>query len=287
MQNNKNLITEKWDDYELLDSGDGKKLERYGKFRIVRPETQALWSPHNPKLWENPDASFEWLGGRGAWKTKKDFPVSWELSWNNTKFVAKLSAFKHTGIFPEQEPNWKWIQKACSTLSHPEVLNLFGYTGIASIVAAQAGARVTHVDASKQSIAWMKENAELSELPRDAVRYVLDDALKFAKRETRRGIKYQGIIIDPPAFGRGVKGEVWKIEEKLSELIITAGELLSPQKGSFFLLNGYAAGYSAQSFCQLVEQIFPNVDCEFGELLITESEGERVIPSGIYTRFLQ
>lgn len=282
---NKNLITKNWEDFELLDSGDGKKLERYGKFRIIRPETQALWSPRDVKNWTHPDASFEWLGGRGEWKTKKDFPASWELSWGKVKFTAKLSAFKHTGIFPEQEPNWVWIQNACEKLSHPEVLNLFGYTGIASIVAAQAGARVTHVDASKQSLSWMKENSVLSGLPADAVRYVFDDALKFAKREARRGAKYQGIILDPPAFGRGAKGEVWKIEEKLSELIQTMNELLSKEKGSFFILNGYAAGYSAQSFAQLVEQIFPDVKSDFGELLVEESGGGRFIPSGIYTRF--
>lgn len=282
---NKNLITKSWEDFELLDSGDGKKLERYGKFRIIRPETQALWSPRNTKLWENSDASFEWFGGRGNWKTKKDFPASWELSWGSTRFIAKLSAFKHTGIFPEQEANWEWIQKACGKFSHPEVLNLFGYTGIASIVAAQAGARVTHVDASKQSLSWMKENSALSELPADAVRYVLDDALKFAKREARRGARYQGIILDPPAFGRGAKGEVWKIEEKLPELIGTMGELLSKEKGAFLVLNGYAAGYSAQSFAQLVEQIFPDVKSDFGELCIEESDGGRILPSGIYTRF--
>lgn len=166
----------------------------------------------------------------------------------------------------------------------PQVLNLFGYTGIASLVAVQAGAFVTHVDASKQSLDWAHENARLSGVAEDAIRWILDDALSFAKREARRGARYDGIILDPPAFGRGAKGEVWRIEEDFPTLLESLKTIFSEKAGSFFLLNGYAAGYASRSFAQAVEDIFPNSNGESGELHIQESSG-RIIPAGIYVRF--
>ena len=295
----KDLTTSGWKDYELLDSGDGMKLERYGEILLSRPETQALWRPQRTDLWEKAHAVFEWSEGKSAWKTKKEIPNSWPLSWHDISFTARMSAFKHTGIFPEQAANWEWIEKSLRSAlkgsqgqtsgisDAPKVLNLFGYTGIASVVAAHAGAVVTHIDASKQSLDWAHDNARLSSIPEGTIKYLFEDAMQFVRREVRRGSKYDGIILDPPAFGRGAKGEVWKIEEQLPELIALTKEILSDKLGSFYLLNGYAAGYSAQSFAQLVESVFGEVNGNFGDLNIKESNSERVIPAGIYTSFVR
>lgn len=280
------LIADGWDDYELLDSGDNKKLERFGAIMLARPETQAIWRPCIPEAWKDADAEFTHEGGKGAWHVHADAPETWGMAYEKARYMVRRTNFKHTGVFPEQSPNWAWIQKLVSTAEKPTVLNLFGYTGIASIIAAHAGAFVTHVDASKQSVTWAKENAKHSGLPDDVIRWIVDDALGFARREVRRGAKYQGIILDPPAFGRGAKGEVWKIEEDLPKLIDACTELLSKESGSFFLINGYAAGYSAIAFKQLVEGVFGEVNGEYGELLLCEKSG-RVLPSGIYARFVR
>lgn len=293
--NNLNLTVRGWRDYELLDSGDNRKLERWGKFILIRPETQAIWKMSKPELWKQAIAEFRFADGKGAWQKKKTMPESWELSWNDARFTMRLTSFKHTGVFPEQAANWEWIAERVmhaqqARKESPKVLNLFGYTGIASIVAAKAGARVTHVDASRQSNVWAKENATLSEVPTENVRYIFDDALKFVEREARRGAIYDGVVLDPPAFGRGAKGEVWKIEEDLSKLLGALEKIFSKKPGSFFLLNGYAAGYSPQSFLQATESAFPEIkkslQAEFGELQIQESNSDRVIPSGIYVRFV-
>jgi 23S rRNA (cytosine1962-C5)-methyltransferase len=314
----KNLSIRPWRDYELLDSGDGRKLERYGKFVVIRPETQALWRPARATSeWKKANAEFRFDGGKGAWVNKKNISESWELGWAKenigAKFIVKLTSFKHMGVFPEQAANWEWIAERVMDSSRArkgqkandapiKVLNLFGYTGIASIVAALAGANVTHVDASRQANEWAKENAKLSEVPAEAsqdagsIRYIFDDALKFVEREARRGAEYDGIILDPPAFGRGAKGEVWKIEEDLPRLLEATAKIASKKPGSFFLLNGYAAGYSPRSFLQATESAFPEMitKIEFGELQLEESSAvsaagiaTRVIPSGVYTRFIQ
>lgn len=281
------LLAEAWDGYELLDSGENMKLERFGKIVIARPETQALWGKLHPELWEKADAVFTFREKSGTWNVRTSVSESWELSWKDVRFRARLTGFKHTGIFPEQSPNWAWLGERVQKLEKPSVLNLFGYTGAASVAAAQAGAFVTHVDASKQSLDWAHENARLSNVSEDKIRWILDDALAFAKREARRGAKYDGIILDPPAFGRGAKGEVWKIEEALPELLATLREILSEAPGSFFLINGYAAGYAPRSFAQAVESAFGEVDGECGELFIQESQSERVVPAGIYVRFVR
>jgi len=232
-------------------------------------------------------AEFAFHEKKGLWHMKKPVPESWGLSWGTLRFLVRLTGFKHTGVFPEQVPNWEWLTEKVSSLKKPQVLNLFGYTGIASLVAAHSGAFVTHVDASKQSLDWAHENAQLSNIPEDRIRWVLDDALAFAKREVRRGTKYDGIILDPPAFGRGAKGEVWKIEEDFPTLLKTLKELLSEKPGSFLLVNGYAAGYAPQSFAQAIESVFGETYGECGELHIKESASERVIPAGIYVRFVR
>lgn len=280
----RDCIAHPWPDYELLDSGANRKLERFGSVTLVRPETQALWAVRTPDFWNRADAEFVWSGAKGTWKHKR--PIEpWTVSWQNAKCTLRLTSFKHVGLFPEQAPNWKWLEERVGALSQPKVLNLFGYTGLASIVAAQAGGQVTHVDASKQSNAWAKENAKLSGLAENAVRFLADDALKFAEREVRRGSLYQGLILDPPAFGRGPDGEVWHIEESLPRLLAVGKKLLDPKPGSFFLLNGYAAGYSVHSFRQMTMDYFSEAQGEYGELHIKESGTERVIPSGIYIRF--
>ena len=287
----KNRTARSWADYELLDSGDNMKLERFGAITVARPETQALWKKQKPELWEHADATFNPPAGglkKGDWSVKKDVPDSWEVSWGSAKFTAQLTGFKHTGIFPEQVPNWEWTKDLIEHMDAPKVLNLFGYTGIASVVAAQAGAHVTHVDASKQSLDWAHDNARRSGLAEDAIRWILDDALAFVKREARRGMKYEGIILDPPAFGRGAKGEVWKIEEDFPVLLEELKKILSDAPSSFLLVNGYAAGYAPRSFAQATESVFGEIaNCEEGELYIQESSSERVIPAGIYVRFVR
>lgn len=281
----RHLTTEGFEGYELLDSGDHEKLERFGEITVARPDTQAIWKKNNPEAWKVADASFAFTEGKGAWKAREEMPEAWPITYKNASFTAKLTNFKHVGLFPEQEPNWSWSAELISKLQEPQVLNLFGYTGAASVVAAKAGAKVTHVDSSKASIAWTKENATASGVSEDAIRCILEDARSFVKREVRRGAKYEGILLDPPAFGRGAKDEVWKIEEDLLPLMETLKELLSPAPGSFFLLNGYAAGYSPLSFKQLVESVFPGEQIEFGELRIPEKDSSRFIPEGMYVRF--
>ncbi|OYV26075.1 MAG: hypothetical protein B7W98_03385, partial [Parcubacteria group bacterium 20-58-5] len=257
MKYDHHLTTAGWTDYELLDSGENMKLERFGSVVVARPETQALWKKLRPEMWDTAHAVFAFRDKRGGWDVRKPVPEPWEMSCGDANFSAALTGFKHTGVFPEQEPNWEWsaarvraISQRLGTVSDgtmnrsdaPAVLNLFGYTGIASVVAAKAGAHVTHVDASRQSLDWAHDNARRSNIREDAIRWVFDDALSFAKREARRGVKYDGIILDPPAFGRGAKGEVWKIEENLPEMLETLHEIFRDMPGSFFLVNGYAAG---------------------------------------------
>lgn len=287
MKNDQHLVTVPWNDYELLDSGDGEKLERFGALTVARPETQALWAKQFPDAWKSADATFTFADKKGIWKMKKKLPESWPLTWNDATFRARLTSFKHTGLFPEQAPNWQWVRETIAPLEKPSVLNLFGYTGAASVTAALSGAFVTHVDASKQSLDWAHENAKLSKVPTDGIRWMLDDALAFVKRGVRRNATYDGIILDPPAFGRGAKGEVWHIEEDLLPLLLELKKLLNETSGSFFLLNGYAAGYAPRAFAQAVESVFGEVAGESGELHIKESNAERVIPAGIYVRFVR
>jgi 23S rRNA (cytosine1962-C5)-methyltransferase len=314
MTHDRHLVTEPWADYELLDSGEGTKLERFGSIILERPETQALWARRQPGLWKGAHATFA-LGGQGlpagrqgAWRNQGEVPESWEMSRGPMRFLARFTSFKHVGVFPELESNWEWVKDRVRALKDvvrptsdvgrttsyiPSVLNLFGYTGIATLVTAHAGAKVTHVDAAKTALDWAHENAKLTGLAEDAVRWIPDDALAFAKREVRRltaqagGAKYDGIILDPPAFGRGPKGEVWHIERDLPTLLSALKELLAEVPGAFFLVNGYAAGYAPRSLAQAVESAFGAVAGESGELHIKESSSERVVPSGIYCRFVR
>lgn len=291
MTHDTHLVTDSWADYELLDSGDGAKLERFGEVVLARPETQALWARERPELWRGAHATFTSGEKGGSWEMQKPLPDPWIVPAWELRLRAKLSSFKHTGIFPEQANNWHFVRMRSEKLAAPRVLNLFGYTGAASIAAAIGGAKVTHVDASKQSLDWAHENATLSGLADDAVRWIAEDALAFAKREARREASYDGIILDPPAFGRGTKGEVWHIEEDLLALLDACASLLAKTPGAFFLMNGYAAGYASRSFAQAVESAFGGLPdaavAESGELQIKETGSDRIVPSGIYARFVR
>ncbi len=279
-------------DYELIDSGDGKKLERYGDFVLSRPDPQALWKPHLPyATWNKADAVFIRKGKEVEWKKKATLPESWSIDFGQLTFEIRPTTFKHTGLFPEQLENWTWmgrkIRNALKAEDRPiKVLNLFGYTGGASLACAKSGAEVCHVDGSKMAIAWARKNQELSGLAEKPIRWILDDAMAFLKREVKRGNKYDGILLDPPAFGHGPSGEIWKIEENFDELITLCKAVLS-DKPLFFLVNGYASGYSPIAYqnnlLSLVEKYGGEI--EIGELSIEEAQTERLLPCGIFARW--
>ncbi len=275
------LITDGSEDYELIDSGDGFKLERFGAFVLSRPDPQVLWKKNQKQeLWDTAEAVFE-----KKW-SKKNIPELWKIKLQGLTFVLKLSTFKHVGIFPEQSENWKWIGETIKTNENISVLNLFGYTGGATLAALRAGAKVTHVDGSKTAITISKENAMVSGLAEKPVRWILDDAVTFLKREIKRGNTYDGIIMDPPAFGRGAKGEVWKIEKDFEKLLELVRNVLSP-KPSFFLINGYASGYSSIAYENAIRGILEGFGGTFesGELTIKESRSGRLLPAGIFARW--
>lgn len=278
------LITKPQKEYELLDSGNGFKLERFGGVVVSRPDPQALWGKKlSKKIWDSADAHFE-----RNWKEKNKIPKDWKISLDDIVFNLKLSSFKHVGVFPEQIENWKWIKEKIKKADRKiNVLNLFGYTGGATLASLQAGAEVCHVDGSKTSIALAKENALLSGLSEKKVRWILDDVSKFVLREIRRGNKYDAVIMDPPAFGRGAKGEVWKIEKDFLNLLNLVKQILSEQP-LFIIINGYASGYSHLAYSNSLKEIFGNRlgDVETGELAIEESKTGRILPAGIFGKFV-
>ena len=275
-------------DYELLDSGEGQKLERFGSYVTVRPDPQALWPKRNLSAWKKADAIFDGEG-KGAWRFPKRIDEQWKAQIGGLSFWVRPSTFKHVGVFPEHEPSWKWISDIVrKSKSKPKILNLFGYTGGASLAAAKAGAEVVHVDGSKVAIKWARENAELSGLESKPIRWILEDAATFVEREKRRGNTYEGIILDPPAFGHGPGGEMWKIEEDLIPLMRNCADILS-EEALFVLMNGYASGYSAFAYKQILEScIHLSGSVEMGELTIKESgEHPRNLPAGIFARWMK
>ena len=235
-----------FDDYELIDADSGERLERWGNIILIRPDPQIIWSGDrkNP-LWKNAHAVYHRSGsGGGYWETLKKVPDVWSIKYGGLTFRLKPMGFKHTGLFPEQAVNWSLAERLIKAEDRPlSVLNLFAYTGAASLVCLKAGAKVTHVDASKGMVQWAKENAAASGLEKAPVRWLVDDCLKFVKREIRRGNKYDAIIMDPPSYGRGPNGEVWKLEQQLTELLSETGRLLS-DNAVFFFLNSYTGGLS-------------------------------------------
>ncbi len=291
-------ITKPSKDYELLDSGDGEKLERYGNIVFRRPDPQALWMKSlHIQEWNKASASFNRDGKKGDWNLKKGMPEKWQIEFGNLQLWIRPTSFKHTGLFPEQLPNWDWMREkifkrlalvegTSETPRKASVLNLFGYTGGASLAAAQAGASVVHVDGSKVAIQWGKDNAKASRLEEKPIRWILDDARVFVKREIKRGNTYDGILLDPPAFGHGPKKELWKIEDDLPELLKLCTEILSDTP-LFFLINGYASGYSSIAYENNLKQLLVDFGGRFekGELAIEESKSGKLLPCGIFSRW--
>ena len=241
-------LAKDWNDYTIIDTSSGEKLEMWGKYSLVRPDPQVIWKTDKKHpLWTRADASYKRSrSGGGAWNENR-LPESWNIKYKDLTFLIKPTGFKHTGLFPEQAVNWDWFRSLIENAGRPvKVLNLFAYTGGATVAAAKAGASVCHVDASKGMVQCAKENARLSGLSEAPIRYIVDDCKKFIEREIRRGNKYDGIIMDPPSYGRGPTGEVWKIEDSIDDFVSLVSEVLS-DKPLFFLLNSYTTGLSAST----------------------------------------
>jgi 23S rRNA (cytosine1962-C5)-methyltransferase len=280
----KTIIAEPWPDWGLIDCGNGQKLERYGDIRIVRPEPQAMWAPATPD-WE-PDATFvpgsDEEGG-GRWVQHRPVPRQWELSRDNVRFAASLTPFRHLGFFPDMAPQWDWMRERSSDA---EVLNLFGYTGVGTLLLSDAGARLVHVDASKKSVEQGKENAKLSGLEDRPIRWIVDDASKFTAREVRRERRYDGILLDPPKFGRGPGGEVWRLEENLAPLLADCRNLLD-EDSRFLVLTVYAVRMSALAIGELVKQLLGPLGgtVEMGEMAVREEARGLLLPTAIFARW--
>lgn len=271
-----------WPEYALLDSGNGRRLERFGRFVLSRPDPQAIWHKRLDNTeWEAADATFH-----NQWMTQHDMPDKWILKYKSMSFWAKLTPFKHTGVFPEQTVNWDLIIDQCSSRPKSKVLNLFAYTGIATLAAAAHNAEVTHVDASKPAIGWARENLELSGLRDCPVRWIVDDALKFTSREIRRGIRYDGIVLDPPVYGHGPHGETWDFMRHFPPLLEQCISILSPQP-LFFIVNAYAISASHLMLQNLMSgfSAFKSGTLESGELVLEEHTHKRQLSTGIFSRW--
>lgn len=279
-----------WTDYELLDTGGGRKLERFGPYRFVRPEPQAVWQAALPaEDWESAHLIFqgEGEGDSQGWETRKPIDPRWMMQYKKLKFWAQPTPFRHLGVFPEQANHWDWIGEVIQAAGRPvKVLSLFGYTGLATLAAARAGAAVTHVDASKKAISWARENQSLSGLTDKPVRWILDDAMKFIRREVRRKSQYDGFILDPPKFGRGPKGEIWKLEDSLPELLGHCRSLFSPHP-LFAVLTVYAFRASAMSLHNALEEMLDGRSGPItaGETILTEKSAGRILSTSVFCRW--
>ena len=285
------LLANKWKNYELIDTGNGEKLERWGEFVLRRPDPQVIWPLLDEwSLWKKPHAHYHRSNkGGGEWEYKKKLPEKWTVKYNELTFNIKPTNFKHTGLFPEQAANWDWIiDKIKSSKKPVKVLNLFAYTGGATVAAAYGGAEeVCHVDAAKGMVNWAKENIESSNLSHKKVRYIVDDVIKFVEKEIRRGKKYDAIIMDPPSYGRGPSGEIWKIEEELYKFINLCTKVLSDDP-LFFLVNSYTSGFSP-SVIENVLKLSVGQKHEgkiySGEIGIPITKTDLILPCGIYGRW--
>ncbi len=272
-------IADQWKDYELLDASDGERLERWGAYVLRRPDPQIIWkSGSKERSWQCADGVYKRSSkGGGGW-VKNELPEQWNIGYGRLKFVLKPMGFKHTGLFPEQAANWDWFSSLIAQAGRPiKVLNLFAYTGGATVAAAAAGASVVHVDAAKGMVAQAKENAALSGLADAPIRYIVDDCKKFVERELRRGNRYDAIIMDPPSYGRGPSGEVWKIEESIDELVTLSAKLLS-DKPLFFLINSYTTGLSPMAMQYILGM---KVASRFGGHMESGELGLRVTSTGL------
>jgi 23S rRNA (cytosine1962-C5)-methyltransferase len=280
----KTLVAQPWSDWGLIDCGDGRKLERYGNVKVVRPEPQAMWAPAANE-WD-PDATFvpgpDEEGG-GRWVQHRPVPGQWELSRGEVRFAASLTPFRHLGFFPDMAPQWDWMRERSADA---DVLNLFGYTGVGTLLLSEAGARLVHVDASKKSVEQGKENARLSGMGDRPIRWIVDDAAKFTAREVRRDRHYDGILLDPPKFGRGPNGEVWRLEENLAALLADCRRLLDGNS-RFLVLTVYAVRMSALAIGELVRQTLGDLGgtVEMGEMAVREEARGLLLPTAIFARW--
>lgn len=288
------IATPGFADYALVDSGNGRKLERFGRFTVDRPEPQAMWQPAlEPEVWLRSDAQFKASdadaeGEGGRWRTDKPLPETWPLRVEGVSVLCRLTSFRHLGIFPEQLPHWQWMLARMQDVrgETPRVLNLFAYTGAASLIAGAAGAEVTHLDASKRAIAWAKQNQVVSKLGEAPIRWILDDARKFVAREVRRGKTYHVILVDPPKFGRGPAGEVWDVFQHLAPLLRDCALLLAPGPAAL-VLTTYAIRASALAIDALARECLsarPGT-VESGELAVIEEAAGRLLPTSLYSRW--
>ncbi|MBI2810899.1 MAG: class I SAM-dependent methyltransferase [Candidatus Melainabacteria bacterium] len=270
--------------YALLDSGDQQKLERFGEYTIVRPCSQALWRPALSKdIWDKADASFSREGGN-AWKFKKKLPESWHAEVEGVRFKISPTDFGHLGVFPEHSLLWKPMREAIRSRKEPSILNLFAYSGGATLAAAQAGAKVCHLDASKGMVAWARENAALNRLTDAPIRWIIDDATKFLQREIKRGVRYDGIILDPPSFGRGSRGEVFKIEQDIHVLLELCRQLLS-ENPLFLAFTTHTPGMTPIVMGHLLRQKLKGGRIETGEMILPAEKGIEV-PAGSFARWI-
>lgn len=283
-------IANSWKDFKLLDAANGEKLEKWGDYTLLRPDPQVIWpDKQNPNLWAKIDAQYHRSDkGGGRWEFKNKLPEKWVISYKNLKFHVKTMGFKHTGLFPEQAVNWDWMIDKIKSVKRPvNVLNLFAYTGGATVACASAGASVCHIDAAKEMVKRAKENLELSGLGDKPVRFITDDVLKFVKREIRRNKKYDAILMDPPSFGRGPNGELWKLEDKLFELLSLCKEILS-DKPVFFLINSYTTGFAPGILDNLLKILLTK---KFGGKVSSDQIGlpiensQLVLPCGVTSKW--
>jgi 23S rRNA (cytosine1962-C5)-methyltransferase len=278
-------LADAWQDYEILDAGNGNKLERWGQVRLLRPDPQAVWPMQEPR---SVDARYiRSASGGGHWEYAKALPESWTIQYRDLTFQVRPTGFKHTGLFPEQAVNWDWMRGLVKKAPKPfRALNLFAYTGGATCALAAAGAEVVHVDAAKGMVAWAKENLALCGLGDKPVRFIVDDVMKFVLREQRRGRQYEGILMDPPSYGRGPGGEMWKIEENLYPLVAECCKLLSPE-ARFFLINSYTTGLAPTVLSNVLQAALPGRGgrIEAGEVGLPISRGTLVLPCGASGRW--
>ena len=279
-------IADEWKDYECIDTANGEKLERWGNIVLCRPDPQVIWDEKaNPELWKKADAHYHRsTSGGGKWEYRKSIPEQWTISYKNLKFNLKPMGFKHTGLFPEQAVNWDFMMNKISSRKGVKVLNLFAYTGGATVACAKAGAAVTHVDASKGMVQWAKENAKSSGLQDAPIRYLVDDCMKFVEREIRRGNKYDAILMDPPSYGRGPGGEVWKIEDSICRFVRRCALLLSDNP-LFFIINSYTTGLSPSVLINLMKMCLPEGEITSNEIGLNITSSDMVLPCGATCRW--
>lgn len=287
------LIENGWQNYALLDSGNGRKLEQFGSVIVSRPEPQALWSPHLPESeWNRADAVFTNASekddeDKGSWSQKGRLPETWPVDVEGVTMLCRLMSYRHMGLFPEQRPHWQWIASEIKKSGRPlKILNLFAYTGAASLICAANGAEVTHVDASKKAIGWCKENQEASGLSDSKIRWICDDAAKFVAREIRRGNKYDGILLDPPRYGRGPDGEIWRFETDVAPMLKNCAELLS-DNAQFMILTAYALRLSPLTLHHMMTDALAGRKgtLDHGELLLSDKSGKRPLATSMFCRW--